>query len=284
MNIPSLSEMYAKKTMAADMEGVDPMALPVRQPDVLRDLYRPMQSGDWALQSIPTIVCRGYWTGMQIVEWLVVLIQNNSTWMSLTPMEIESQQIGVEYARGHVVILGMGMGWSAAMSALHTEVEKVTIVEIDDDVLAMHRELDLFARLPDGAGDKVEIVQADAFKWKPDSHVDLMMPDIWLDFVSEDRPAEVRQMQDNIGADMVYFWGQELELARCAIAAGRDIDDAGLAATAEEFKLPLVGLDSPDYAERTRIGAREWMLGRWHLEGEVPQDLQRAEVPTKGVL
>lgn len=279
-----LSAMYAAQTMANDIEGVDPSTLPIMQPDVLREFYRPMQHGDWALRHVPAIVCRGFWTGPQIVEGLVVLVEGDRTWMSLTPMEIESQQIGVEYARGHVAILGMGMGWSAAMSALHPEVEQVTIVELDDNILAMHRELDLFARLPDGAGEKIRIVQGDATTWKPDTHVNLLMPDIWLPLVSDDRPEEVRDMQHNIDADMVYFWGQELELARCAIAAGRSIDDAGLAATAEDFGLPLVGLDSEDYAARTRTAAREWMLGRWHFEGEVPADLQRSEVPTKGLV
>ena len=282
--LQSLAGRYASQTLAKDTQGLDPTTLPLMTPDPLRGFYTQIQSGSWLLRRIPAIVCRGYWTGLQLVEGLVVLLQDDRTWMSLTPMEIESQQIGVDYARGHVVILGMGMGWSAAMSALSPEVDRVTIVEIDDYVLSMHRELDLFARLPDSAGEKVEIVQADALEWKPDNHVDLLMPDIWLDLVSWDRPGEVREMQANIGADRVYFWGQELELARNAIAAGRDIDDAGLAATAEDFGLPLVGLDSTDYAARTKVAAREWMLGRWLDEGDVPEELQRSDVPTKGIV
>ena len=146
-------------------------------------------------------------------------------------METESQQIGVDFARGHVVIHGLGMGWVAAMTALKPEVERVTVVEMDDEVLEMHRQLDLFARLPGHAGEKVRIVEADALDWAPDSHVDLLMPDIWLDMISWGRAEEVHDMQANARADMVYFWGQELELARHAVKAGRALDDAAVSYT-----------------------------------------------------
>ena len=262
------------RSQVPDLSNVDLDTLPLTPPDPLRDYYVPMQVGAWAMQVLPMVVCEGYWTGLQVVNGLVLLRRRRSVWMSITPMETESQQIGVDFARGHVAIYGLGMGWVAAMTALKPEVEQVTVVEMDDEVLEMHRQLDLFARLPDGAGDKVRIVEADALDWKPDGHVDLLMPDIWLDMVSWGRAEEVHDMQANVGADMVYFWGQELELARHAVKQGRDLDDAGLAQTAKEFDLPLVGLATPDYAARTRIAARQWMKGRW-LEGtKVPADLR----------
>ena len=262
------------RSQIPDLSNVDLGSLPEMPADPLRDYYQPMQVGAWALQVLPMAVCEGYWTGLQIVNGLIVLRRRRSVWMSITPMETESQLIGVDFARGHVAIHGLGMGWVAAMTALKPEVDRVTVVEMDDEVLEMHRQLDLFARLPDGAGDKVRIVEADALEWKPDSHLDLLMPDIWLDMISWGRAEEVHDMQANAKADMVYFWGQELELARHAVKAGRDLDDAGLALTAKEFDLPLVGLDTPDYAARTRIATKQWMKGRW-LEGtDVPADLR----------
>lgn len=262
------------RSQVPDLSEVDLDSLPVTPPDPLRDFYTPMQVGAWALCVLPMAVCEGYWSGLQVVNGLVLLKRRTSVWMSITPMETESQQIGVDFARGHVVIHGLGMGWVAAMTALKPEVERVTVVEMDDEVLEMHRQLDLFARLPSRAGEKVRIVEADALDWAPDSHVDLLMPDIWLDMISWGRAEEVHDMQANARADMVYFWGQELELARHAVKAGRALDDAGLAQTAKDFDLPLVGLDTQDYAARTRIAARQWMKGRW-LEGTViPDDLR----------
>lgn len=258
------------------LAGIDLDSLPVTPPDPLREYYQPIASGAWSLRSLPTIICMGYWGQLQIAQDIMVLMRGQKTWMSTAPMEVESQRIGVDFARGHVVIFGLGMGWSTAMSALRPEVEQITVVEMDENVLAMHEQIKLFERLPGGVGEKVRIVHADALEWKPDSHVDLLMPDIWVDMVSWGRAEEVHDMQDNVGADMIYFWGQELELARHAVRLGRPLDDAGLAATAAEFDLPLVGLDTPDYAARTRGAAREWMKGRW-LDGTViPEDLRSA--------
>lgn len=225
-------------------------------------LYRPMTSGRWALLAPANVLTRGYWSppGLHSVT---ALIRDGETWMSLTPLEFESQGIGVALAHGHVAVLGLGMGWSAAASALRDEVTSVTVVERDPDVIAMHRELDLFARLPGGAGEKVRIVSADALDWTPDAPVDLLMPDIWLPVVSDDRVDEVQQMQANIGAASVYFWGQEMEIARHARAAGRPIDADGIRATVADFALPLIGPALPGYADCVTAAADAWMRDRW---------------------
>lgn len=225
-------------------------------------LYRPLTSGRWELHAPAMVLTRGYWspTGLHSVT---ALTRDGETWMSLTPLEFESQGIGVALASGHVAVLGLGMGWSAAASALRDDVAAVTVVERDPDVIAMHRELDLFSRLPDGVGDKVHIVSADALDWTPHAPVDLLMPDIWLPLVSDGRVAEVQQMQANIGAASVYFWGQEMEIARHARAAGRSIDTDGIRATVADFALPLIGPELPGYAECVAAAADAWMRDRW---------------------
>ncbi|MCB2065791.1 MAG: hypothetical protein KDE15_04020 [Erythrobacter sp.] len=255
-------------------EGIDIDSLPVMPRDPLIDLYRPVQLGSWALYRAPMVVCQGYWSGIQRAEPMVALLRRNAMWMSLSPLETESQRIGIQFARGHVVIFGLGMGWAAAHCALKSEVERVTVVELDDEVIALNAALDLFGQLPGGAGAKVQVIHGDALEWTPHAPVDLLMPDIWLDMVSWERAEEVHDMQANVRAAMVYFWGQELELARHAVKAGQALDEAGLAATAATFDLPLVGLDTPDYAARTRRVTQAWMNGRW-LEGTlVPPDLR----------
>lgn len=226
-------------------------------------VYRPMQSGDWALEVAEFVLCRGYWSPTQMVQGLAALRRGNDTWMSMTPMEIESQEIGVRLARGHVVIFGLGMGWSAAASAAMSDVTAVTVVERDPDVLAMHRGLDLFAQLPEHARAKLRIEQGDAFEWRPDTPVDLLMPDIWLPLVSDGRVEEVRRMQANVGAGAVYFWGQEMEIARHAVAAGRALNAEGIAATIGDFGLPLIGPELPDYPEKLQAAAGHWMRNRW---------------------
>lgn len=227
-------------------------------------LYRPQGAGSWELTLTPLTICPGYWGPPRTVENMAALHRGGDVWMSLTPLEVESQALGIAAARGHVVIMGLGMGWAAAECALDPQVTAVTVIERDPDVIALHRELALFERLEPGAGAKVRIVCADALEWRPDDPVDLLMPDIWLPLVSpDDRAAEVCRMQAKVAAGAVYFWGQELELARQAAARGLAIDATGIAAVVAEWGLPLVGPETPDYAARTRAAAKAWMRGRW---------------------
>ncbi|HEV2817871.1 MAG TPA: hypothetical protein VGW40_11710 [Allosphingosinicella sp.] len=235
---------------------------------LIAELYRPMRCGGWELRRWPdAIPLRGYWSPARPVSGVISLDRGSDTWMSLMPVEIESQQIGIGCASGHVAIFGLGLGWSAAASALRPGVASVTVVERDAALIALHGRLGLFGRLPGGAGDKVRIVEGDAFAWRPEGPIDLLMADIWLHLVTDGRVEEVRRMQARVKARSVYFWGQELELARHAVAAGRTrLDDAEIKATADALGLPLAGLDSPDYAARLRAAAAQWMNDHWHSD------------------
>jgi hypothetical protein len=230
--------------------------------------YRPAVSGEWELRVAAFGHSPGYWSGPVAVEGLAALIRRGESWMSLTPLEIESQETGIRAARGHVLIFGLGMGWAAAACAARPAVDAVTVVERDPDVIGLHRELDIFSQLPPEARTKVRIVEGDAFAYRPDRPVDLMMPDIWLPIVSDGRVDEVRRMQANAGSASIYFWGQELEIARHSVAAGRRIDGTGIAATVTEFALPLAGTAGSDYPLKVEAAARQWMRGRW-LPGSV---------------
>jgi hypothetical protein len=237
--------------------------------DLFTPVYRPMKQGDWELRILPMSMAPGYWSGSVPLENMAVLVRGGSSWMSMTPLDMESQEIGIRYARGHVLIFGLGMGWSAAASACLAGVTRVTVVERDPDVLALHEALDLFAQLPEPARAKIRLIEGDAYAYVPDAPVDLLMPDIWLPLVNDGRIDEVRRMQANVGAAAIYFWGQELELARLAVAAGRALDGEGIAATVAETGLPLIGPDLPFYADKVAAVTCRWMRDRW-LPATVP--------------
>ncbi len=226
-------------------------------PDLFFPSYRPLARGAWRLDLIGMGIMPGYWSGPSLVGSVATLVRDDQTWMSMSPLEIESQGIGVRLTRGHVVICGLGLGWAAAATAMRDAVRAVTVIEFDPDVIALHRELDLFAQLPPAQRAKLRIITGDALAWRPDGDpVDFLMPDIWLPLVDEVRLDHVRQMQANIGAAEIHFWGQELELARAAHRTGRAIDAGGIAATVAEWGLPLVGPALPDYAALTEAAAR----------------------------
>jgi hypothetical protein len=232
-----------------------------------------MEHGGWRLRRWGNdIPLRGYWSPVSLVSGVVSLDRGSDTWMSLMPVEVESQQIGVDCACGHVAVFGLGLGWSAALCALKAEVESVTVVERDPELIGLNRELGLFDRLPGCAGAKVKIVEGDAFDWCPDREVELLTADIWLPIVGGERVGEVRRMQSNVDAERVYFWGQELEIARHSVAVGRTrLDDSEISETVREFGLPLAGLDSPGYAARLRSAVDQWM-GEDHWLSELRPD------------
>jgi hypothetical protein len=227
--------------------------------DLFIPRYRPATAGRWSLRIMPAGVVPGYWSGPSLASQVPVLLRDGEPWMSITPLEVESEEIGIRAGRGHVLIFGLGMGWSMAAVAARSAVTSVTIVERDPDVLQLHRDLDLLAQLGEAERCKVRIVQGDAFDYRPDGPVDLLFPDIWQKLASGDRFEEVGRMQAKVGAGAIYFWGQELELARHAIAAGRRLDEAGISATAAESGLPLVGPGEPGYAAKVAEAAGRWM-------------------------
>jgi hypothetical protein len=231
--------------------------------DLFIPRYRPLTSGDWELKIAGMVPSQGYWSAGGLVMGLPVLERRQAVWMSLTPMEIESAEIGIKLARGHVVIMGLGLGWAAAATAMREAVRAVTVVERDPEVLALHRELDLFAQLPEAAHAKITLVEGDAYAWVPDAPVDLLMPDIWLPLINDGRVDEVRAMQAKVGAASIYFWGQELEIARHARGAGHALDAQGIAATIASFGLPLIGPEWPDYPRLVEAAAQRWMRGKW---------------------
>ena len=217
---------------------------------------------------VDLVICPGYWSPPRLVHGMAALIRDGRTWMSMTPMEMESQEIGIRLVHGHVAIFGLGMGWSAAASALRPEVTSVTIVERDADVMAMHRRLDIFAQLPEDARGRIEIEQGVAFAWTSSRPVDVLMPDIWLPLVSDGRVDEVRRMQATCRpARSILGPGDGDRPARRR--GGARLDDEGILATVAAFDLPVIGPAFPNNAALLAGSARRWMKGRW-LPGTVP--------------
>jgi hypothetical protein len=64
--------------------------------------YRPVASGDWQLRIMPFGHVSGYWSGPRPVLDVAVLVRDGRSWMSTTPLEFESQEIGLRLARGRI--------------------------------------------------------------------------------------------------------------------------------------------------------------------------------------
>ena len=226
--------------------------------------YPHIRRGDWALRHIRMAAAPGYWRQHYTVAGTVLLLgpgrNGPVSWMSLTPSEIESQTIGLEGAHGHTVVAGMGMGWLAANAALKPEVDHVTVVERNEDVLALIAEAGIFAQLPQIARRKIEIVTADALEYRPSAPVDTLQADIWERLTEAGKCADIRRMQDHIGAASLYFWGQEMEIWRAALKRSlQTLDwDSVHDIVEQDIALPLILPAWPDYPEKIAAAAQWW--------------------------
>ncbi len=110
------------------------------------------------------------------------LTQDGHVVMSDVPAERHDHLGFVREAHGDVLVTGLGLGMVVQACLLKPEVRKVTVVEIDPDVIGLvapHHE----ARW----GERFEVVQADAFTWAPPKGLswDSGWHDVWPDITPE---------------------------------------------------------------------------------------------------
>src|SRR4051794_40632492 len=80
-------------------------------------VYRPAAHGRWEVVIGDIGFAPGYWSGPTLVSGMAALLRDGETWMSISPLEIESEELGIRAGRGHVLIFGLGLGWGAGATA-----------------------------------------------------------------------------------------------------------------------------------------------------------------------
>lgn len=103
----------------------------------------------------------------------------NKVWMSITPNEISTMAEPIEHACGKVLMLGLGMGYFAYMTAGKDDVERVTIVERDPDVIELFNKY-IYPQF--GCKEKITVLEADAFDFLSvleDGVFDYCFADLW---------------------------------------------------------------------------------------------------------
>lgn len=111
-----------------------------------------------------------------------VLTENGREWMTATPNEINTIRPAAEAAHGHVLTLGLGLGYFAFHALLNPRVESVTAVECSADAIRLFREciLPIFPR-----PERLTLLHADAFEAAPalyrGGNYDFVFADLWHD-------------------------------------------------------------------------------------------------------
>lgn len=138
----------------------------------------------------------------------VRLLRTNSSWattvMSNTPAEIADHEEFIWNAKGHVLVAGLGLGVVLQMLLEKTDVKKITVVEISEDLI------DLVG--PYFNDERIEIIQADIFEYQPPRGIryGAVWFDIW-DHICSDNLKEIYKLERKYRrrSDWVGSWCKE---------------------------------------------------------------------------
>ena len=136
-----------------------------------------------------------------------ILFIDNKLWMSLTPMEIQSQFLAIRNASGEVGVAGLGMGYAALKMAQSEDVDSITVFEIDPRIIRFFREA--FHRRK--GFNKISFVEGDARETLVDHQFDFLYVDIYQTLLPDEILSDIELFKTCVHEfpDGYHFWGQE---------------------------------------------------------------------------
>lgn len=128
------------------------------------------------------------------------------TWMSITPMEVQSMYLALYLANYDVVTAGLGLGYFALAAAAKPEVNTVTIYESETEVISWFKEQ--FQNRPEIK--KISIIQNDFIEALRNDQIDseaFIFNDI---YAAVNTPAALKHFEEFQPKYSQYnFWGME---------------------------------------------------------------------------
>jgi hypothetical protein len=225
--------------------------------------YKAIDGVEWQLWTTFFGAGPGYFLGHRGIPYKFYgLSRGNAPWMSLFPMEIESQWPHLEAASGHTVIGGLGMALMTYAVAMKPEVTKVTVVELDPEVVDLAPKFADMDAWP--CRDKITIVNENLLTCVLQDSVDFLYVDIWRGYRQDPKIADMQAIHANIPAPRVGYWGQELEAVDWAVENGTPVQDftaETFRAFCDEIGLPLIGLEEPTYPTLCQWAATNQAIG-----------------------
>ncbi len=142
------------------------------------------------------------WTHYGLVPGkYAVLDVDGAVMMSDTWLERMSNQEFVEKANGHVLMGGLGLGMCVVRLTAKPEVESLTVIECDPDVIKL---IEPHVRHP-----KLTVIEADVFTWETRRKFDVIYMDIWPEICPDNLPEMVkltRRYQHRVNRDNPDRW------------------------------------------------------------------------------
>lgn len=187
--------------------------------------YREHRRGTWRLTRHLPSLADGYVSPTAMEGDRHVLYHRRTPWMSTGRMERESHAYHVHAARGAVVVAGLGLAMYAHAVAAKPDVERVVIIEISADVIALMRVASGWDTWPHRR--KMLILHGDARTAASASAVaevlggrppDYLFADIWRRCDEPQSREEMADMVRSLRPRRAGWWGQELAFASWARA------------------------------------------------------------------
>lgn len=141
-----------------------------------------------------------------------VLMEGDKVWMSPAVSELESMGDGIQKGHGKCLTMGLGIGLLPYLWLIKDEVESVTIVEFNQDVINLF-ETHIRPQFP--TGKRLEIIHGNAIDYYNEDFLtqfDYVYVDFWES--SEDGlDAYTRLMEKKVSLPHIDFWVEDSMLA-----------------------------------------------------------------------
>ena len=146
----------------------------------------------------------------------LALTEGNNVWMSLNPNEIETMKPFVNKGKGHILVLGLGMGYVPFMLSLKNCVKSITIVERDQNIIDLFNSL-IWPKFTNK--EKIKIIKDDAIAYvknQKEGTYDYIFADLWHD-PEDGLPLFVELKKINKNIDCWLHVSMYALLRRCMI-------------------------------------------------------------------
>ena len=219
----------AKLTDANWGENVNPFSLEFVDQELEWYGKVDFEKGDITIRSetVPFTRLNDYFNKAMRSGVFPIYRENGSVWMSMTPMEIQSQFVPISRATGSVATAGLGLGYFAARVMGKDDVKKVTVFERKQECVEFFT-----SHFSERKGfEKVEFVIGDAREKLRGYKFDFLYNDIYPTLLGPSIPDDVTLFQSrNSIRSPVFYWGMErfylhawLEHDLCASKIPEDI-------------------------------------------------------------
>lgn len=164
---------------------------------------------------------------------LPALKEGEKVWMSPAISEIESMGEGIKKGHGRCLTMGLGIGVLPYLWLLKEEVESVTVVEFNQDVINLFEK---YIQPQFSTAKKIKIIHGDAFEYYNEDFLkgfDYVYVDFW-ESSGDGLEMYTRLMEKRIDLPHIDYWVEDSMLCDvkyiaalylCAVYEGRSITD-----------------------------------------------------------